>query len=922
MRSSFLLLPLALIACSEDPARSVLESGRVFAAMDSEQRAGQLFMSWTLSRQEDEGEAHAQIKEWARKGVIGGVILSLGTVAEAAALVEDLQSVAATPLLIAADFEAGVAYRLEGATHMGSNMLIAATGLQRLARAAGQVTAIEGRALGVHWCFAPVLDVNVNPANPIINLRSFGEDPQAVARFGVAFISGLQAGGMMATGKHFPGHGDVASDSHLSMPTLTGDRERLEAVELLPFRSAVAAGVDSIMTGHLAVPGLGEDPGIPATMSRRILSDLLREDMGFAGLVVTDALNMGGVRDAMPPAAAARKALEAGAQVLLMPPDPIAAGAAIMAADPALLDAAALKILETKAELDLLAGKQGPAADWREVLARPTHAQVAREIALRGTSLLRDREGLLPLTPGPVAALVLGSSPDDLSSDLLIDLLRNAGFELMLQALHPESSDAEIAAAIAAVDRAPLAIASIHVGVREFSGRIGLPSRFAGIADALNRHQRGLAVSFGNPYLLGDFPRISTYLCAFADTPISQAAVAEALLGKNGISGRSPVRIPDLIRLGSGLSFFPGSSLEAASPEIEGMAADLWAVIAARLQKAIDDGITPGAVVAVARRDRLLAEVAVGRETYAADSPPVDRDSLYDLASLTKVCATTPTLLRLVDRGLIDLDQTVNSIFPIYRGGRREEVSIRQLLTHSSGLPAHRPFYKTANSKATILAAVLETELESAPGAAYRYSDLGMMLLMACMEKVTGMSFEDLARQEVFAALAMDSARFASGAALDAVPTEEDAWRGRLIRGEVHDENAFVMGGVSGHAGLFAKAADVARLGVAFLAGGRGWLSPDLARLASQRDGRVPGSSRALGWDSYEPGGSGGSLLSPGAFGHTGFTGTSVWCDPDSDLCIVLLTNRVHPSREGHGIQDLRGDLADIVMRSRESWHD
>jgi CubicO group peptidase (beta-lactamase class C family) len=344
--------------------------------------------------------------------------------------------------------------------------------------------------------------------------------------------------------------------------------------------------------------------------------------------------------------------------------------------------------------------------------------------------------------------------------------------------------------------------------------------------------------------------------------------------------------------------------------------------IATCLEAAIERRVTPGAVVAVARRDRLLAEVAVGRETYADDAAPIREDSLYDLASLTKVCATTPTLLRLVDRGEIDLDQTVNSILPVFRDERREEVTIRHLLTHSSGLPAHRPFYQTCDSKETLLAAVLETALESAPGSTYRYSDLGMILLMACLEKVSGEAFEDLARREVFAPLQMQSAVFARGGGLKAVPTEEDAWRGRLIHGEVHDENAAVMGGVSGHAGLFASAADVARLGVAFLGGGRGWISPKLARLATQRDGRVPGSSRALGWDSFEAGGSGGDLLSTRAFGHTGFTGASIWCDPDSDLCIVLLTNRVHPSREGRGIQELRGEIADLVMRSRESWRD
>lgn len=916
MRSSFLLLLLILVACSENPARRALDS------MSPEERAGQLFMSWTLTREEDAGEARAEVKEWIRAGAIGGVILSLGTVSEAAELVNELQAEASTGLLIAADFEAGVAYRLDGATHMGSNMLIGATGLGRLAKAAGQVTGIEGRALGIHWCFAPVLDVNVNPANPIINLRSFGEDPREVARLGSAFIEGLQTAGMLATAKHFPGHGDVASDSHLSMPTLTGDRQRLEAVELLPFRAAVAVGVDSIMTGHLAAPGLGEDPSVPATMSRRILTDLLRNDMNFTGLVVTDALNMGGVRDAMTPEAAARQALESGADVLLMPPDPFAARASVLAGDPKLIDAAALRILEVKQKLGLLEGRTAPAEDWQDIVGRSVHSRVAAEIALRGVTLVCDRSGLLPIETGPAVLLLLGDKEEDIRESVFVDQLRAEGMQLEVHSLHGSSDAGEVLAALTAVEKATLAIAAIHIGVREFSGRIGLPLRFSSLAGALNRHPRSLAISFGNPYLLTEFPAISTYLCAFADTAICQRAAAQLLTGQARISGRMPVHIPELVERGDGLSFFPGRDLKVSAPAVEGLASDLPSRIAELLQKAVAERVTPGAVVAVARRDRLLAEVAVGRETYASDASPVSSESLYDLASLTKVCATLPTLLRLVDRGLIDLDQTVASILPVFSGGRREDVTIRQLLTHSSGLPAHRPFYNEFRGKEQVLAAVLATDLESAPGTSYRYSDLGMMLLMACIEKIGGRPFAELAEEEVFSPLQMETARFAAGERFVAVPTEEDPWRDRLIRGEVHDENAAAMGGVSGHAGVFAKAADVARLGVAFLGGGRGWISPELARLATVRDAGIPGSSRALGWDCFEPGGSGGSLLSNSAFGHTGFTGGSIWCDPKSDLCIVLLTNRVHPSRDGTGIQKLRGQLADLVVRSMESFRD
>ncbi len=890
--------------------------------MSPEQRAGQLFMSWARSQEQGQDQARAELEDWVRADALGGVILSLGRADEAVALILRLQAAARIPLLIASDFEAGVGYRLDGATHLGSNMLIGATGLERLARAAGMVTAVEGRALGFHWCFAPVLDVNVNPANPIINLRSFGEDPGEVARLGSAFIAGVQAGGMLATGKHFPGHGDVATDSHLSMPTLPGDRQRLEQVELLPFRAAVAAGVASIMTGHLAAPGLGEDASVPATMSRRILTGILREDLGFDGLIVTDALNMGGVRDAMAPEQAAKIALQAGADVLLMPPDPLLARRAVLGADPELIDAAALAILQAKSRLGLLTSDKGPAEDWREVLARPAHGQLAAELSRRGLTLCRDRDGLLPLSPGKGVLLVVGDEADSERGRLFAQGLARGGLELREYSLHAGSSGAEISTAIAAASRAPLLILSSHFGVREFSGRIGLPASFAEITDLLDRHPRCLAISFGNPYLLSEFPKISTYLCAFADTDACARAAAQGLIGRAAVTGRMPVQIPGLARLAAGLSYLPGRELRRSEPAMEGLASGLQDRIAELLRAAVQAKITPGAVVAIARRDRLIAEVAVGRESYAGDAPAAMADTLYDIASLTKVCATMPTALRLVDRGLLQLDQRVVEILPAFASGAKGAITIRQLLAHSSGLPAHRAFYKESKGKAAIIAAVAGSELDALPGEAYRYSDLGMMLLMACIEKVTGEPFAAVARREVFEPLGMTSARFAEGVVLDAAPTERDPWRGRLIQGEVHDENAAAMGGVSGHAGLFARASDLARLGVAFLGGGRGWLSPKLARLATRRDGGVEGSTRALGWDSFEPGGSGGTLLSAGAFGHTGFTGTSIWCDPGSDLCIVLLTNRVHPSREGQGILKLRGDLADLVLRSLESSRD
>ncbi|MCA8975647.1 MAG: hypothetical protein KDC98_13075, partial [Planctomycetes bacterium] len=399
------VLCLAAIPAQGEASHDAAE--KLLGSLTLPQKAGQLFMSWSLSRSEGDGESnnHSRLLRWVREAELGGVILSLGTVEDAASLIPKLQAAAKVPLLLAGDFEGGVWFRLQGATELGNQMLFGATRSEWLAEAAGRVTGEEARALGFHQVFAPVLDVNSNPDNPIINVRSFGEDPELVARMGAAFARGVRGTGLLSCGKHFPGHGDVDSDSHLELPTVPGDGERLRRVELRPFAVAAKAGLESVMTGHLAVPGLGEDPSVPATLSRLILGDVLRQELGFTGLVVTDALEMGGVKNAFPPGEVAVRALLAGADVLLMPPDPLVARAAVVEAvesgrvPMARLDDAVRRILQAKAKVGLLRGGGMVDPDWRAKVRTEASMRVADAIARRGLTLVRDRGELLPLDP-------------------------------------------------------------------------------------------------------------------------------------------------------------------------------------------------------------------------------------------------------------------------------------------------------------------------------------------------------------------------------------------------------------------------------------------------------------------------------------------------------------------------------------------
>ncbi len=920
LRAATVLVLVAAVA-AQDAATTLL------ARLSLEQKAGQLFMVWCLSRPEGgAGTNHERLLDAVRDAELGGVILSLGDVEHAAALIPRLQAAASVPLLLAGDFEGGVWFRLRGATELGNQMLVGATGSAVLAEAMGRITGEEAKALGFHVVFAPVLDVNSNPANPIINVRSFGEDPELVARLGSALARGVRGAGLLPCGKHFPGHGDVDTDSHLALATVPGDLARLRAVELLPFQRASAEGLEAVMTGHLGVPGLGEDPSVPATLSTKILGGVLRGELGFRGLVVTDALEMGGVKNAFPPGEVAVRALLAGADVLLMPPDPLVARAAVVEAvkggrvPMARLDDAVLRILRAKATVGLLAGGGRVDANWRDRLRRPENEALAARIAERGLVLVRSRDGVLPL---------VADRPDD--SVMLVTLVdkdegQGQAFATTLGSFPPErqvrlsgaSSADEVARLVPRVAAATTVVLSLHVKVREYAGGVGLPPVLLPVLEALAPAQRVVAVSFGNPYLLRDLPHADAYVAAFVSTDVVEAAAARALRGDAPITGRLPVTVPGLAMAGAGLTQLVGDDLAVAGPADEDLAPSLADDVRALLEAAVRDGAFPGASCAIARRGRVVAEVVVGRLGYEADAPVVTPATRYDLASLTKVCATTPAVLRLVADGVVSLDDPVAKWLPAFTGTGKDRVTVRHLLAHQAGLPAYERYYKTLRGKEAIVAAACAEPLMSEPGSGVVYSDVGFVLLMAIVERASGEDFAAFVQRAVLAPFGMRGAAFAptNGSALDAAPTERDEARSGIVRGFVHDENAFAMGGVSGHAGLFATADDVLRYGVAMLAGGRGRLPRDLVDAASRPSGIGGDTTRGIGFQLLADGTWGGTRVPAGTFGHTGFTGTSLWCEPSRDLCVVLLTNRVHPTRVNNKITAVRRALHDRVLGS------
>jgi beta-N-acetylhexosaminidase len=871
-----------------------------------------------------------KLRHLVRDVKVGCVVVFESEVDTLPRLLNELQTMADVPLLVAADMERGMAFRIRrGVVPMPYAMAVGATRSEDDARFAGEVAAREGRALGLHWAFAPVADVNNNPANPVINVRSYGEDPELVARLTAAFVAGARGGGLMTTAKHFPGHGDTSEDSHLSLPTVGADRQHIEAVELMPFRRAVAAGVDAVMLGHIAVPAL--DPtGAPATLSAPMSADLLRRELGFGGLVVTDAMEMAGARGAWSGEAVVR-AVQAGADFILLPRDPEVAVRALVRAvregqiAPERIDLSVLRILQTKERLGLHKNRLVDPAAVSKSVGRPEDIERALEIARRSITVVRNEGGVLPLrAEEPLRLLHLVMSSDarnDAIQGIPEDELQDRRVAVRTISLGPEVSEETAARIVAQAREFTHVLASCFVRVAASKGTADMSESHARLLRALREAGPPLiVVSFGSPYLLRQFPEAPVYVCAYGSAESSQRAAVGALFGEYAVGGKLPVTLPGFYPYGHGLEMPKREmTLRAARPEDVGFRADGLAPVDAVVERAVAQKAFPGGVVAVGKDGALVHLRAFGRLSYDADAPEVRTDTIYDLASLTKVVVTTTTAMILVDEGRLDLSRPVSAFLPKFRGAGKEKVTVESLLTHSSGLDWGAPLYKDTKGKQAFVEKVEALDLKYAPGTKSLYSDLGVILLGEILERVAGEPLDAFAQKRILDPLGMKDTRYRPGPELLAriAPTERDPWRGRVVRGEVHDENAFAMGGVAPHAGLFGTAPDLARFAQMLLNGGvlehHRIVSREVVDQFTRKAG-VPDSSRALGWDTPSPTSSAGERLSPRSFGHTGFTGTSMWIDPERKLFVILLTNRVHPTRENNAVFEVRRAVADAVV--------
>ncbi len=900
------------------------------SGMTLREKIAQMVMPYAMATDTaDDPENFARLVNLVQNEKVGGILFLTGDIKNQVFITNELQSISKLPLLIAADYERGVGMRLEDGVEFPTNMALGAVNNQKLTYLTGKVTALEGRTIGVEQNFAPLMDINDNPDNPIINIRSYSSDKKIVSANGTAFIRGLQANKMLSTAKHFPGHGATDVDSHSELPIISLSKNQLLKNDLIPFEEAIKVGVTSVMIGHLEVPALEKEEGLPATFSKSIVTDLLQDKFGFDGLIVTDALNMRAIQNHYSQEEVGKLSVKAGNDILLFPADEKAMidGLVNAVANKEItekrIDKSVRKILAAKRWLQL---KNNPVIDTtqvKQILNQPSHWRLANEIAEKSITLIKNQQKLIPVNPNKyrTTACIILTDADD-KKDYPFEKYFKENFKhSKFYELFAHSKKRDYKKAMRIVRSANLVLLSAFVNVREQSGTVGINEKHSDfIKEVLKFKKRVVLMSLGNPYILKDFSKSRTYICSYGSPAVSQKAMMDAVLGRNKIEGKLPVSIPDTkYKIGWGVEKH-SNGLYFQNGETD--TNYVFTKVDSLMNNAVANSVFPGAVLLIGQRGKVIYEKSFGHFTYSQKSKKMTTSAIFDLASISKVVGTTTAAMMLVDAGKLDLDDKVIKYLPKFNNHRKGVITIRNLLMHNAGFVPWKPFYKKYKTAAQVINDIMNTDLEYKPGTETKYSDLSMITLQQVIQKISGKSLDKFLNQKLFKRLGMKRTMYNPPAKYrrDCVPTEKDNyWRMMTMKGKVHDETAYLLNGVAGHAGLFSTAEDLAKFMYMMLNGGKYGNKKFLesTTIAEWTKRQAEESSRGLGWDTKsEDYASCGNLFSKNSFGHTGFTGTSVWADKNRELFVILLTNRVYPTRENRKIIKFRPDLHNAVVKA------
>jgi len=950
----------------------------VFNALSEAERLGQMFMLRAHSDKDTVYER--QVEDLIRKYKPGGLCFFnptyAGTPEKHAELTNRYQAASPqVPLMVAMDFENGLGMRYRGtALSFPRAMMLGAIQDNRLLYEMGREIARECLRMGVHVNFAPVADVNNNPANPVIGERSYGEDRHNVAAKAFQYMSGLQDGGVLASVKHFPGHGDTDMDSHFDLPSIPFSRARLDSLELFPFRMLAKNGAGSIMVAHLQVNALDARENRPTTLSRATVTDLLRKELDYEGLIFTDAMEMEGVKKFYPDGQGDLEALQAGNDIILLPVDMAASMDAIQAAlangtlNREQVWTSVKRILRAKYRLCLTTPQKVELNNIRRDLNTPEALALKHRIVGNALTLVRDEKNLIGfpnLENLRFATLAIGdtnrtvfqtycgqyvpathfNTPKEVSDSLgikLLDTLKQ--FDVVLVGLYGIRTTSKPSKSVSPAPGAD----TIY----------GLTHSELDFLRKLNQKSTVALTVFGNPYTYRWIDAPPLLLQAFTEDPMAQQLAAQTLFGAHDVNGILPVTAAPWARFGQGMKkVFHDKRLGYALPESVGMSTDTLLLMDGIVAEMIRTGATPGCQILVAKNNKVVWQKSYGNYTYEAIQP-VTNESIFDLASVTKVAATTLSVMRLMDKKQLTLDAHMSDYVPELKTTNKKDLSVREILAHHAGLQAWIPFYKQTlnpenlpSSKIYLSAAATGFEVPVAKDLfmenawtdtvwqqifqsplredkQYKYSDLGLYLSFKAVNNLSGMSLDQFAEQEFYKPLGLSTTTYnpwKKGLTLRCVPTEEDGYfRHQRIQGYVHDMGSAMLGGVCGHAGLFSNANDLAKIFQMLLNGGSyGWqqyLQPETVQLFTTR---YAGSTRrGIGFDLKEldekQTANMSSLAGPNTFGHLGFTGICAWADPDKDLIFIFLSNRTYPTMENNKLMngDFRPKLQSVAYRA------
>ena len=925
----------------------------VFKTLSKEQKIAQLMV---IRAHSNLGPEHVnQVTELISKYNVGALCFFQGGPLRQANLTNYYQALAQTPLMVTIDGEWGLGMRLDSVTKFPYQLTLGALQNDQQVYEMGRAIGEQMKRIGVHVNYAPVVDINNNPGNPVIGYRSFGEDKYKVARLGVAYMRGMQDAGIMACAKHFPGHGDTEVDSHYDLPVINKTLDQLDSLELYPFKELFKAGVGSVMVAHLSIPAIDNTPNLPTTLSKKNVKELLRDDLNYEGLVFTDALEMKGVAKYFPAGEAAVLALIAGNDMLCLPEDVPAAIEAIQKATKKKrlkwkdLDEKVKRVLYAKYQLGL---NKTQFIDTTNLLADLNERtdQIRSDVARNIVTVVNNNTGFFPMmNVGNVAYVGIGSSGNSFAGRLEKELNADTYFfgykdsqeqaKLLLDSIRNGQYD------------------NIIIGIHNYSLR---PANNYGISEAAMelwdslRSTRSATFVFGNVYAIQKFADANALVAMYQDDEITQNIGADFLQGKAAARGTLPVSVGNNT-YGTGIAihrFFPSG----VSPK--------WLVI----DSIVNDGLVkkayPGAVVLAIQDGEIKYHKAFGKYEFEKKSLPVNLESIYDLASVTKISATTVAVMKLFEQGKLDLNKTLGDYLSYTRGSDKENLKISDILLHQAGLNPYISFYRSTidtntgmpSSKYysdkkdslysipvarnvwlrrdyndTMLQRIVDSKL--GPQNKYVYSDNDFILLGKVVESISGLTLDQYVQKTFYSPLGMATTTFKPWQRFGTervVPTEEERhFRRQLLRGYVHDEGAAMFGGVSGHAGLFSNAYDLSILYQMLLnegeLNGHRFLKPETIRLFTAYGSDI--SRRGLGFDKpekdnekrKEPYPS--SQASPLTYGHTGFTGTCVWVDPESKLVYVFLSNRVYNTRDNNllGRMNIRGKIQDAIYEALRS---